>query len=337
LLWGGSLFGAERGLYISPLYALIAAAGSFTLLTALRLRLEAERKNALKNAFSRYLAPEMVRRITEHPEHIKLMGEERELSILFLDIRGFTGIASRLSPEELVSLLNRVFTPVTRIIREYSGTVDKFVGDACMAFWNAPLDVPGHALKAASAAVRILDAVAALGAESPPLPVSPVRIGIGLHFGNARVGNMGTEELLNYTSIGDTVNIASRIEGLCKEYSAACLVSGPFVAACLRDAGEGGEAGFVRRAGDLAFCRLDSVIVRGHDRPLDIYAAIRAEILGEEGQALFSESCRLRKAGDFTAAREKMLQLHAAYPDLAFPEALARRCKAEKKSNEVPQ
>jgi len=327
LLWGGSLFGAERGLYISPLYAMIAAISSFILLTALRLRLEGRRKKAMQNAFSRYLAPEMVHRITEHPEQIKLMGEERELSILFLDIRGFTGIASRLSPEELVSLLNRVFTPVTRIIRECSGTVDKFVGDACLAFWNAPLDVRGHALKAALAAMRILDAVDALGADSLP-PVFPLRIGIGLHFGIAHVGNMGTEELLNYTCIGDAVNITSRIEDLCKEYSASCLVSGPFVMACLRDAGEDGEAGFIRRVDDLAFYYLDSVIVRGHDRPLDIYAAIRAESLGKEGQALFDESCRLRKAGDLAAAREKVLRLHAAYPALTFLQAVARRCEA---------
>jgi len=271
LFWGGSLFGARSGLVLSPLYPLLAAVASFTLLTGLRARLEAGRKKILKNAFSRYLAPEMVRRITERPGDIKLMGEEKELSILFLDIRGFTTISSHLPPEAVVSLLNRVFTPVTRIIREHSGTVDKFVGDACLAFWNAPLDVPGHALKAAQAAVQIFVAVAGLNTAAPPLPAE-VRIGIGLHCGVAHVGNMGTEELLNYTCIGDAVNLASRIEDLCKTYNAACLASGPFVQACLRDAGAAGLDGAVLRAGELEFEYLDTVTVRGHDRPQEIYA-----------------------------------------------------------------
>jgi len=271
LFWGGSLLGERHGMVLSALYPLLAAAAAFTLLTGLRARLEAGRKKVLKNAFSRYLAPEMVRRITERPDDIKLMGEEKELSILFLDIRGFTTISSHLAPEAVVSLLNRVFTPVTRIIREQSGTVDKFVGDACLAFWNAPLDVSNHALKAAQAAVEIFAAVAGLNEASPPLPAE-VRIGIGLHCGVAHVGNMGTEELLNYTCIGDAVNLASRIEDLCKTYGATCLASGPFVQACLRDAGAVRRDGAVLRAEGLVFERVDTVVVRGHDKPQEIYS-----------------------------------------------------------------
>ena len=214
-----------QGLFLSPLYVVITVAAMGACLVFLRFWQEERQKLILRNAFSRYVSPEIVKRIAKLRGDL-FAGEERELSILFTDIRGFTTLSEKLSPQQIVLLLNRYFTHMTALVRARSGTMDKFIGDALMAFWNAPLDVPGHAGLAVETARSMQEKRLALNGELQAEFGVSIRIGAGVHTGPAYVGNMGSAELVNYTLIGDNVNLASRLEGLCPQYGAGVVVSG---------------------------------------------------------------------------------------------------------------
>jgi len=185
----------------------------------------------IRSAFSQYLSPDLVEQLAQSPEKLTLGGEQRELTVLFSDVRGFTAISElyKDDPEGLTTLINRLFTPLTRDIMERRGTIDKYMGDAIMAFWNAPLVDPTHEVNACQAALAMLDSLRALNEQrqrevggerqSPPL-----RIGIGLNTGLCVVGNFGSDLHFNYSVLGDTVNLASRLEGLTKQYGVPIII-----------------------------------------------------------------------------------------------------------------
>ena len=215
------------GVYLAAALAVLL----FWLAMARYVREEARRRT-IRNAFSRYLSPVMVDRLASSARALKIGGERRDLTVLFSDIRGFTTLSERYEddPEGLTALLGRYFTAMTSIIQENSGTIDKYIGDAIMAFWNAPLPVEAHARQACLAALRmregLLELNEAMAAEAAErsLAVSPIRIGIGLNSGVCFVGNMGSEQRFNYSVIGDPVNVASRIEGRCKGYGLEIVI-----------------------------------------------------------------------------------------------------------------
>jgi adenylate cyclase len=185
-----------------------------------------ERKGRhLKKAFSSYVSPDLVKQIEKDPDKLVLGGEQRELSILFSDIRGFTTVSESLTPPELVKLLNEYLSPMTRIVLEERGTLDKFIGDAVMALFNAPLDVPEHATHACAAAVRMLEELKLLNVGFAERGMNTLDIGVGINTGPAVVGNMGADIRFDYTAIGDSVNLASRLEGLNKYYGSHILLS----------------------------------------------------------------------------------------------------------------
>ncbi|NNK13953.1 MAG: adenylate/guanylate cyclase domain-containing protein, partial [Desulfofustis sp.] len=175
-------------------------------------------------AFSRYVAPSLVDEIAKHPERLNLEGEEKEVTVLFSDVREFTSMSEKLSPTEVTTLLNHYLTPVTRIIRQSQGTLDKFIGDAVMAFWNAPLDVPDHPERALNAGLDILAELPELNKEFKERFNLEIAVGIGVHSGQVRVGNMGSDDLFDYTILGDNVNLTSRLESLTKFYGVDILV-----------------------------------------------------------------------------------------------------------------
>ncbi|MDY0301316.1 MAG: adenylate/guanylate cyclase domain-containing protein [Trichlorobacter sp.] len=179
----------------------------------------------LKKAFSNYVSPDLVREIEKNPDKLVLGGEQRELSILFSDIRGFTTVSESLTPPELVKLLNEYLSPMTKIVLEEKGTLDKFIGDAVMALFNAPLDLPDHATRACTAAVRMLAELKKLNESFAARGMHTIDIGIGINTGDAVVGNMGADIRFDYTAIGDAVNLASRLEGQNKMYGSHILVS----------------------------------------------------------------------------------------------------------------
>ena len=178
----------------------------------------------IRSAFGRFVSPAVVARLAEHPENLQLGGQQRDLTLLFCDIRSFTTLSEGLSAVELTKFLNEYLTPMTNVVLKEMGTVDKYMGDAIMAFWNAPLDDPGHGVHAVRAALEMRETLAALNdqwrqkAEQAGEAFRPVKFGIGLNTGECCVGNLGSTLRFDYSAIGDEVNVASRLEGFFKVF-----------------------------------------------------------------------------------------------------------------------
>ncbi len=213
----------------------------------------AKEKAFIKNSFQHYLTPQVIEQILKDPEKLKLGGEKRNMTILFSDIRGFTTISEALTPEELTKLLNEYLSAMTDIIMDQNGVVDKYIGDAIMAFWGAPIDNPVHATDACRSAVFMMKRLREFNLQSK----TPLNIGIGLNTGDVVVGNMGSHKRFNYTVMGDEVNLASRLESLTKYYRVSILVTEQTA----EDA-------------DLRFRELDLVIVKGKKEPKKIFELI---------------------------------------------------------------
>jgi len=210
----------------------VAILGGSTFFTALgyRIIVEESQKRFITGAFSTYLSPDVVRRITDQPDRLVLGGETRNLTVMFADIRGFTTISEYFKdePERLAALLNRLLTPLTEDIQRYGGTVDKYMGDAIMAFWNAPLDDADDALHACEAALAMIQSCEQVNLdlknEDPNAP--DLKIGIGINKGLCTVGNLGSDLRFDYSCVGDSVNLAARLEGVSKKYGVNLIVSG---------------------------------------------------------------------------------------------------------------
>lgn len=215
---------------LDPLYPSLAL---FAVFAAGELNLfvvnERERRY-ITGAFGRYLSPDLVARLGQQPDALELGGEIKNMTLLFCDIRGFTQISEGLSAGELTTLINRFLTPMTGAILDHQGTIDKYMGDAIMAFWNAPLDDPDHARHACEAAVDMVARLEILNGELRAEAAAenrafiPIRIGIGINTGEACVGNMGSAHRFDYSVIGDNVNIASRLEGQSKTYAVQIVI-----------------------------------------------------------------------------------------------------------------
>lgn len=245
----------------------------------------------MKKAFSNYVSADLVAQIMKNPDALKLGGEKREISILFSDIRGFTSISEQLTPEELVQVLNEYLNPMTQIVLEEKGTLDKYIGDAVMALYNAPLDVANHAGHACRSALKMMEKLAELNESFLERGIHTIDIGIGINTGDAVVGNMGAAMRFDYTAIGDNVNLASRLEGLNKMYGTHIIVS----EYTKQQAGDG-----------LLFREIDLVAVKGKKLPVPIY-----ELAVADRRTLvdsFAEALALYRTRDFAVA----LQLFSA-------------------------
>jgi adenylate cyclase len=248
------------------------------------LRTEGERRH-VRRAFSQYLAPAIVEQLSRNPKLLKLGGELRELTVMFSDIRDFTKIAEKLDPAALTHLINSILTPLTAAIYAQKGTVDKYIGDCIMAFWNAPLADAEHRRHSLLAALGMREALVAANrrlaeeAAKAGRPFSPVGVGIGINSGPCSVGNMGSEQRFAYSALGDAVNLASRLESLTRAYGVEIIVG--------EDAAHG--------IAEMALLEIDRVRVKGRSTPLTIYA-----LLGAARDAAFE---RLAEAqGRFLAA-----------------------------------
>ncbi len=314
-MWFGSAQAlATHRFVISPIAPLLALLVNFTALTFLKFWREERQKRFIHAAFSHYLPPAVVNDLVASPDRLTLTGEEREVTVLFSDVRGFTTMSEKLTPTQVVDLLHRYLTPMTGIITGHMGTLDKFIGDAVMAFWNAPLPVPGHAAKALAAAMAMHEELARLNVGFEETYGLRIDIGVGLHCGMARVGNFGSEDLFDYTVIGDTVNLCSRLEGLTKYYRKKILVTESIAAAA---------------PDDVFFQEVDRVLVKGKAEPVTIYCplsrqeyAARADELEKAAAAL-----ALYRAGRFPEALAAYETLAAAYPDAIYA-IQAERCRA---------
>lgn len=257
-------------------------------------------RHRIRSAFSQYLSPDLVEQLAKTPEKLRLGGEQRELTVLFSDIRGFTSIAESYkdNPQGLTVLVNRLFTPLTRDIMERRGTIDKYMGDAIMAFWNAPLDDSLHEIHACEAAFAMLDSLRELNerrqneAGGDDL-VPPLQIGIGLNTGFCIVGNFGSDLHFNYSALGDSVNLASRLEGLTKQYGVPIII---------------GEKTAQAVRGSFAVLELDYVRVKGKNELERIFA-----VLGRHDMA---------KSDEFLQLSESNSAMLSAYRCQEWPQAL---------------
>jgi len=289
---------------VAPL-VLIAMIGTSDL--AYGFLTEARGRRQLKAVFGQYVPPEIVDEMNRNPDgNFSVEGESRELSVLFCDIRSFTTISESLAADELKQLLNHFFTPMTRIIFERRGTIDKHVGDMIMAFWGAPVQDPRHRQHAVEAALAMLEQVVAMRPEFNERNWPEVNIGIGINTGMMNVGDMGSEYRRAYTVIGDAVNLGSRLEGLTKYYGVQLIVS--------ESTATGLEAVLLRR--------LDRVKVKGKHEPVTIYEPVTrtsnadSTLLDEVSRS--DEALDLYFAGDWDRAAQAFQALHNAWPARKF-------------------
>jgi adenylate cyclase len=275
--------------------------------------IESRGKRSLAKLFGQYVPPELVDEMAKDPGAYTLAGESRELTVLFTDVRGFTTISEGLDPKQLTRLMNEFLTPMTHVIHRHRGTIDKYMGDAIMAFWGAPLHDEQHAKNALLAALDMIDSLAALQDKFKAQGWPPINIGVGLNTGEMTVGNMGSEFRLAYTVMGDAVNLGSRLEGLTKEYGVQIIVS------------EFTRAGVP----EFVFRELDCVRVKGKDKPVKIYQPIgltdqvSAQVLQE--LALYDEALKLYRSQQWHLAQEKFAALQARDPGRYLYELYAKR------------
>jgi adenylate cyclase len=252
-----------------------------TLIFSSFVREQAQRRQ-IRSAFGQYLSPALVAQLAQSPEKLVLGGEEREMTIMFSDVRGFTTISEtyKHDPQGLTKLMNRFLTPLTNVILACKGTIDKYMGDAIMAFWNAPLDDGEHQLNACEAAIGMLERIEELNtqreieAQHGGHVYIPLNVGVGLNTGVCVVGNMGSDLRFDYSVLGDSVNLASRLEGQSKEYGFP-IIAGSKTALAVKD--------------KFAILELDFIMVKGKNEPEVIYA-----IAGREDTAQSAQFQRLR-------------------------------------------
>jgi len=298
-----SAFAYQR-LLIDPIVPSAAVIAVYVVSTGLLLLLTDRERQFVRRAFGQYLAPEMIEKLAQDPSALKLGGETREITIMFCDIRGFTTLAEGLDPQELTHLLNSFLTPMTRVLLQSGATIDKYLGDAIMAFWNAPLPIEGHEKRACLAVLDMLKALEELNRVEG----RELRIGVGLNTGSCCVGNLGSEQRFGYSAIGDTVNVASRLEGLTKQFGISALIS------------ETTAAG----AADLALLEIDLVKVVGRTRPMAVFAIIGDANTAQtpEFRALLEEHTRMLlayRAGDILAAETALDEARRMAPVFLHP------------------
>jgi adenylate cyclase len=270
-------FYTRHRLLIDFTYPLLSTTAIYlTLIFTSFVREQAQRRQ-IRSAFGQYLSPALIEQLAQSPEKLVLGGEEREMTIMFSDVRGFTTISEsyKKDPQGLTSLMNRFLTPLTNAILDRKGTIDKYMGDAIMAFWNAPVDDKDHQLHACEAALDMLDRIDVLNkqreieAKESDQTFIPINIGVGLNTGACVVGNMGSDLRFDYSVLGDSVNLASRLEGQSKEYGFPIIV-GSKTALAVKD--------------KFAILELDFIMVKGKKEPEVIYAIAGREETAHSGR-----------------------------------------------------
>jgi adenylate cyclase len=283
----------RHGILLNLVYVPMVVIFTFLVITGVDFIEERFLKQKVESAFGKYVSPDLLAMIAR--DGVKLGGERRDLTILFSDIRGFTGISERLSPEDLVEFLNGYFTTVTKIVMDEHGLVDKFMGDGMMAFWNAPIKDEHHAQHAVEAALRMRHSLELLRKEHGDV-YKHLAIGIGINTGDAIVGNVGSEDRLSYTAIGDSVNLASRLESLTKEYGVQIVIS----------------ESTRRKIKGVVVRELDRVRVKGKKDAARIYEVIGISAHKEELESIkqYEAALEFYYAGNWTEAAARFAKLH---------------------------
>ena len=316
----------QIGIITDVIHPYLAVISVFVASYMYRYFTEFREKSVLKGAFSKYVSPEIVKSIAEHPENLKLGGQKRNITVLFTDIVGFTSISEKLKPESLVALLNEYFDAMEQVIKSEGGTLDKFEGDAIMAFFGAPLAQEDHAVRACRCAVKMQQSLVDLKAkwqEAPPLPGGENRPDIdfrcGISTGKVIVGNIGASDRFNYTAIGDSVNLASRLESANKRYETRIMISESTM-------NETSKLFWVRE--------LDKIKVVGKKKPTVIY-----ELLGQKIETpkeavhllqAYNKGIELYHARKFAEGIDHFKEILKKYPNDGPSKKYLQRCEVLK-------
>jgi len=261
----------EHRLLLDASYAIVSILLIYTVLTYTGYAREEAKRRQTRDAFSKYLSPDQVKRVAENPDALELGGVQREMTLLFCDVRGFTTISEQFDAVGLTKLINKLLTPLTNVILDRHGTIDKYMGDCIMAFWNAPMDVEKHAYYGCQSALAMMAEMGPLNERLEAEAVEegrkhvPLKVGLGLNSGPAVVGNMGSELRIDYSVLGDTVNLAARLEGQSKAYGVD-IVIGQLTHA---------------EVPMMATLFLDNIMVKGKTEAVTIYCLVGDEAVAE--------------------------------------------------------
>jgi len=300
------IYGAVRYLfvfdmiYIDLFYPLVSIIMSAVIIEAVAFNIQEQGGKFMREAFSSYLSGDLLDQLIENPDALTLGGENKELSILFSDIRGFTTISEAMDPVSLINLLNRYFTPMTNSVLEHKGMLDKYIGDAVMAFFNAPVDVKEHADAACLSALEMIKRLNSLNIELEKDSIAPIRIGIGINTANVVVGNMGSDTRFNYTVIGDGVNLAARVEGLTKNYGVEILIT---------------EFTVAKLSKKFIYRKIEPVKVKGKDEAVLLYELMSSNEESQNIQILYNKALSVYIDNNFVLAKKLFSELVEKYDD----------------------
>ena len=289
----------QGGWWLPVLPPTVALAATFIALLLINYATEGKQRRYIRQAFNQYLHPAVIEQLLQHPGSLRLGGERREITVFFSDLQGFSTFSEQLEPEALTALLNEYLTAMTDIILDRGGTVDKYVGDAIVAFWNAPLDQPDHAVRAVEAALACQARLAALRPLLRERSGYSLHMRIGINTGPAVVGNMGSQRRFDYTALGDTVNLASRLEGVNKEFGSEILLAGATVR---------------QLDGRPAVREVARVGVVGKSEPVTIFEPLAGTVMSSEVLAVFAEALARYYAGEFAEAAARFALLGEGDP-----------------------
>lgn len=285
----------------------------------------ARERKQIKGTFSRYVSPAVVSEMLDNPDKLKVGGEKRDITCLFSDVRDFTSISEKLTATELSGALNQYMGRMTDIVFETKGTLDKYIGDAIVALWGAPLDLPDHPSYAVEAAVKMWESLPAINAEFKAKGLPLFNVGVGINSGECSVGNMGSSSIFSYTALGDNMNLGARLEGLCKYYGTNILIS---------------EYTHERLPkGRFQTRPIDSVIVKGKTRPVQIFEVIHAaHYLGVDSASLenYNRAYAAFLDRDFRQASLLVNEVLRKYPEDRPAERLRDNCTKWSQTSEIP-
>ena len=305
------------GLVFSMSYLLIASVFSLLCINIRFYLAEMGQKTQIREMFGQYLSPKVVEDLVDDPSKIQLGGEEREMTAFFSDIQGFSAISERLTPTELVQLLNDYLTDMCHIIISSEGTVDKFEGDAIMAFWGAPTRQSDHAQRACFAAIDMNNRLIELRVKAVQEGITPLTVRMGVNTGQMVVGNMGSSQRMNYTIMGDAVNLASRLEGANKAYGSGMMISESTYRSCEED---------------IDVRELDRIMVVGKSEPVTVYQLLsrKNQTTGADADLVdqFSKGLEFYKAGDFRLAKSEFSSCLEIFADDGPALTYISRCQA---------
>ncbi len=289
---------------------------AFAIATAFSYATEGRQRRQIKQAFSHYMSDLLIQDLLKNPDKLRLGGEKRVLTVFFSDLAGFTSLSEKLTPEEVVMLLNRYLTAMTDIILASGGLIDKYEGDAIMAFWGAPLPQEDHAVRACMAALDNQARLAELRQDFIRSGLPPVHARIGINTGEMIIGNMGSSQRFDFTVIGDSVNLASRLEGAGKEYGTHILIS---------------EETYLRVSDKVEAREIDLLRVKGKDKPVRIYELLcrKGEVdpVRQKGYDLFTAGLERYRKQQWEAAIAFFLQVSQLIPEDGPAKTFIKRCE----------